>query len=206
MSETRFWDRIAVKYAARPISDMESYQRKLDETRACLTPDSEVLEIGCGSGTTAIAHAPFVGHIRATDISKRMLEIAADRARQAGVENVAFEQVEVGALTADDGRYDCVMAHSLLHLLPDMDAAIAEAYRWLRPGGVFVSSTICLGDMSALFRLVIPGMRWVGLAPFVRFVREDALVGSLERAGFAIETRWRPSRNKAVFVIARKPG
>lgn len=99
MTEARFWNRIATKYATLPISDMEPYQRKLVETQACLTPESEVLEIGCGAAMTAIAHAPFVKHIRATDISGRMLEIARKRARKAGVENIRFEQASTDALT-----------------------------------------------------------------------------------------------------------
>ena len=70
MSQTsKFWDKIAEKYAKRPIADEAAYQRKLAVTRDYFRPDMEVLEFGCGTGTTAINHAPYVKHIRATDIS-----------------------------------------------------------------------------------------------------------------------------------------
>ena len=82
----------------------------------------EVLEIGCGTGTTAIAHAPFVGHIRATDLSPRMVEIAKDKAKAAGIDNVSFEALSVDALDVPGASIDVVMAHNILHLLEDKEA------------------------------------------------------------------------------------
>ncbi len=73
---SRFWDRIADRYARRPVADAKAYQKKLQITRDFLRPDMIVLKFGCGTGATAIAHAPFLKHIQATDISSRMIEIA----------------------------------------------------------------------------------------------------------------------------------
>lgn len=47
----RFWDRIAEKYAKQPIANPEAYEEKLRLTRRRLTPDSSVLEFGCGTGS-----------------------------------------------------------------------------------------------------------------------------------------------------------
>ena len=74
--EASFWDRHAEGYSKRPIADDAAYQKKLKVTREYFQPDMEVLEFGCGTGSTAISHAPFVKHIRATDISSKMIEIA----------------------------------------------------------------------------------------------------------------------------------
>ena len=68
-----FWNRIAAKYAASPISDEAAYARKLELTRARLRPDMEVLEFGCGTGGTARLHAPHVRSYRATDFSPAMI-------------------------------------------------------------------------------------------------------------------------------------
>ena len=73
---SRFWDKIADRYAKKPVSDEAAYQKKLRVTRDYLRPDMDVLEFGCGTGSTAITHAPFVKHIQAIDISSRMIEIA----------------------------------------------------------------------------------------------------------------------------------
>ena len=63
--EARFWNKLADRYSRRPISDEATYEKKLEITRQYFRPDMEVLEIGCGTGTTAIAHAPYVKHILA---------------------------------------------------------------------------------------------------------------------------------------------
>ena len=83
---------MAVKYAAQPIADEAAYQCKLAKTQEYLRPNMEVLEIGCGTGGTAIIHAPFVAHIRAVDISKEMIAISQSKAAEAGVAEAGFEQ------------------------------------------------------------------------------------------------------------------
>ena len=55
MQETmKFWDGIAEKYAKRPISDMAAYEYTLGRTRSYLKPEDQVLELGCGTGSTAL--------------------------------------------------------------------------------------------------------------------------------------------------------
>jgi cyclopropane fatty-acyl-phospholipid synthase-like methyltransferase len=73
---SRFWDRIADRYARKPVPDEAVYQKKLQLTRAHLRPDMHVLEFGCGSGITALSHAPYVASIHGIDSSARMVEIA----------------------------------------------------------------------------------------------------------------------------------
>ena len=68
-----FWDKVAERYSKKPVADEAAYQTKLRVTREYFRPDMQVLEIGCGTGSTAIAHAPFVEHICATDISPKMM-------------------------------------------------------------------------------------------------------------------------------------
>ncbi len=203
---SRFWDGVAERYAKRPVPDEETYRRKLDLAREVLTPDSEVLELGCGTGSTAIALAPHAKRILAADYSAKMLEIAREKARAAGVQNVEFQQAGVDDLDLPDASVDAVLAMNLLHLLDDRDAALATVFRLLKPGGAFVSGTACLGDMSVLIRAILPLARAVGMAPPVRIFTADALAASVASAGFGIVHDWRPGRNKAVFIVARKPG
>ena len=88
--DAQFWDKIARKYSKRVIPDQESYEFKLLKTRDYLTPAMNVMEIGCGTGSTALAHAPFVKRIVATDISSKMIDIARQKATEQGIENVEF--------------------------------------------------------------------------------------------------------------------
>lgn len=206
MSRTdRFWDRIAKRYAARPVADEASYQKKLEITRAYLDETSDVLEIGCGTGSTAILHAPRVRHIRAVDCSANMLDIASEKALEAGVTNIDFEKADIDGLDLPQARYDVVLALSILHLVDDRDAVIARLFDALKPGGVLVSSTGCVGDDMAWIRFIAPLGRSVGLLPLIRVFTREQLRASFERAGFAIEHDWKPGTGKAVFIVGRKP-
>lgn len=201
---SQFWDRHAADYAKRPVADEAAYQRKLKVTQDYLKPEMEVLEFGCGTGTTSIIHAPFVRHIRAIDISKKMLGIAQAKAKSGHVKNVTFEQSSIDDLNATDATYDAVMGHSILHLLENKEAVIAKAYRMLKPGGIFVTSTACLGGTMPLLKSILPIGRYFGLLPLVKFFTAEELVGNLTDAGFQINYQWQPDKNKAVFIIATK--
>lgn len=198
----KFWDRIAKSYSQRPIADEAAYQKKLEVTRQYLKPDMEVLELGCGTGSTAIKHAPFVRHIRAVDISSKMIEIA--RAKATDIANVTFEQATVENLDVPKESVDAVLALSLLHLLEDKEAAIAKIHGMLKPGGLFVSSTACLGDTMKWFKLVAPIGRFFGVIPTVKIFTVQELVDSLTSAGFDIDHQWQPAPGKAVFIVAKK--
>lgn len=200
-----FWDRIADKYAASPVADPEAYDHKLRLTQAKMDPGMTVFEFGCGTGTTALTHAPHVAEVHATDVSARMIEIARRKAADASADNVVFSQASIEDWSAPDGSYDMVMGHSVLHLLEDRHAAIAKAYRLLRPGGLFVTSTTCLADRLWFLYPVLKAGRLLGYLPPVRFFTARRLARDMESAGFEVETEWQPSKSKALFLIARKP-
>lgn len=200
----RFWDKIAAKYARTPIKDEAAYQRKLGMTRAYLTPEAQVYEFGCGTGSTALAHAPFAAEIVATDLSAAMVRIARDKAD--GVDNVSFGQGTLGDMAATGRKFDMVMGHSILHLLPDLDAALCDVRGMLAPGGVFVSSTACVKDILPAFGLIAAPGRWLGLLPYVSVFRKAELLAAFDRAGFEIVEEFQPGRKAAVFLVARPRG
>ncbi|MGD8930264.1 MAG: class I SAM-dependent methyltransferase [Lysobacterales bacterium] len=200
-----FWDKRAEKYAQRPVADQESYNKKLEMTRSYFQNDSEVLEIGCGTGSTALAHAPYVKHVLATDISPAMIEIARGKAEAGQSDNVSVEVQACEGLEIRESSYDIILALNLLHLLEDPQAAVTAAWRGLKPGGVFVTSTACVGDMSWYFRVIARVGHFIGLIPLVRVFTLAQLLQSLIDAGFVVDQQWVPKKNAAAFVIARKP-
>ncbi len=201
---SRFWDRMAERYSKRPIADEAAYQKKLLVTREYFEPHMEVLELACGTGSTAIAHAPYVKHIRAIDISSKMIAIAQGKADDASVSNVSFEQSNIDELSVPDQTLDAVMGLSILHLLEDKEAAIAKVHQMLKPGGVFVTSTACIGDMMKIFKLIVPIGRFFGLMPLVKVFTTTELKGSLTAAGFEIDYEWQPKKVAGLFIVAKK--
>ena len=202
----KFWDRIAKRYARQPVADEAAYQRKLEITRSYFEPHMDVLEFGCGTGSTAIVHAPHVRRIDAIDISSGMVDIARGKAKEAGLENVHFEQATLEEVTAADESKDMVLGLSILHLLDDREQALGKVFALLKPGGRFISSTACLADSHAWLKpLVFVGSR-LGLLPSVWFFSRSELEQELIGQGFELEQTWQPGKRKAVFIVARKPG
>ena len=189
-TSTKFWDKIADKYSKQPIADEASYQKKLQVTQGYFRPDWSVLEFGCGTGGTAIIHAPFVRHIRAIDISSEMIKIAKSKAKAQNIDNVTFEQLTIEELEVEDCRYDAVLGLSILHLLENKEAAIAKVYKMLKPGGIFVTSTTCMGDAYRWFKLIAPIGKALGFFPLVRVFTTQNLIDSLTDAGFALDYQW----------------
>ena len=200
----KFWDRIADRYAAKPVPVQAVYKRKLEITRELLKPTASVLELGCGTGSTAITLAPHAEHILATDVSTRMIEIARDKARIKGVSNIDFQQVSVERVHADESSLDAVLAHSLLHLIADWRRVLANAHRSLRPGGLLITSTMCLSDGFSFLRPIAAPGRWLGLLPQLTFFSQATLERAIEDAGFHIEQAWQPGSRRGVFHVARK--
>lgn len=199
-----FWDRHADGYAKRPVANEASYPHKLAKSREYFRSDMDALELGCGTGSTALVHAPYVRHILATDISAKMLEIAERKKAEASIQNVTFQQETLKAFKAPEESFDAISALSLLHLLEDKEAVIAKVYRLLKPGGVFITSTVCLGETMKFFKLLGPIGKFFGLLPTIKVFTVPELLQSLTHASFAIDYQWQPEKGKSVFIVAKK--
>ena len=205
ITKASFWDRSARRYAARPVADEKAYQTTLELTRAWLKPTDQVLEIGCGTGSTAIRLAPHAGRITGSDISPEMIAIAEERCREAGPGNVSFLAAALSDARLESTVFDAVIAFNVLHLLEDLPAALVRAGKLLRPGGLLISKTPCLGDMSVLLRLVIPAMQLFGKAPPVSYFGKDALRRAMDEVGFDIEeSGLHAAGGHSLFIVARK--
>jgi ubiquinone/menaquinone biosynthesis C-methylase UbiE len=205
ITPAQFWDRVAPGYSQSPIADTQSYARKLAATQARMQPNMKVLEFGCGTGSTALEHAPHVAHIDATDISAAMIAIGHQKAVDAGISNVSFKQSSLEEFEAD-GSYDMVLALNLLHLVPDRPAALAKIHRLLKPDGFFISSTVCLADRMWYLRPVIPVLQWIGKAPYVSFTGAKDVLHEMSAAGFEEQEHFAHGRANSLFVIATRKG
>lgn len=224
----RFWDKRARKYAARPIRNMAAYEQTMARTRAHLRTTDRVLEVGCGTGSTALLLADSVEQITASDYASAMIEIARESAGDQRIGNVRFIHADLFAgpdtapapdatigndddtIGADDNAvqpasFDVVLAFNLLHLLADTPAAIRSISALLKPGGLFISKTVCLGENGGLWRLPLAIMRPLGLAPYVGFLTIEALETCVTDAHFEIvETGSFPASPPSRFIVARK--
>lgn len=202
-----FWDKIAEKYAAKPVKNAAAFERKQAITREHLRPESKVVEIGCGTGSLALDLSPFAGHIHAVDISAEMLRIANEKKQARGVANVTFHQGTLdGPDTFQPGSFDLALAYSILHLVPDRLHVLRSLWGLLKPGGSFISSNVCLGDTWLPYGPLISVARWLGKAPVVHSYDRETIVREMRAVGFAhIQPRDVGTEKTIAFIIARKP-
>jgi 2-polyprenyl-3-methyl-5-hydroxy-6-metoxy-1,4-benzoquinol methylase len=134
-----------------------------------------------------------------------MVEIAQRKADAEKITNVTFEQAAIDELGVSDETLDAVLGLSILHLLESKEDVIAKVHGMLKPGGIFVTSTACLGDtMLKYIKLIAPIGRFLGLLPLVEVFTKKELEDDLTDAGFQIDYQWQPGKGKAVFIVAKK--
>lgn len=124
-----------------------------DELR--LQPDEAVLEVGCGAGTLWTQNLDRLSPgcaITLTDFSPGMVDAA--RAALGSRPQFTFQVADAQALPFADAAFDVVIANHMLYHVPDIDAALHEFVRVLRPGGRFYASTVGRGHLKGITDLV----------------------------------------------------
>lgn len=204
MTDAAFWDRIAPKYAKSAISNPGAYEETLARTRSHLGSGARVLELGCGTGSTALKLAPGTARYVGTDISDGMIGIARGKPSKGESRPEFRTAASVARAFAGEG-FDTVLAFNLFHLVPDLKADLAAIHAHLPEGGLFISKTPALKGRWYLRRLVL-AMRPVGQVPgSVRFLGVGELDAMIAAAGFRIvETRLYPPSTPSRFVVGRK--
>jgi ubiquinone/menaquinone biosynthesis C-methylase UbiE len=203
----RFWDRMARKYAADPIADISGYERTLDAARSYLKPGDAAYEFGCGTGTTALRLAASVARIVATDISSEMIAIAREKASAESCANAVFEVGTPDAAPWPDASFDVALGFNILHLIEAREAALKGVHRLLKPGGLFISKTVLMGELNIGIRLVLPAMQFIGQAPYVATFSAEDLERDIVAVGFEIVERARHgarAKDPRVFLVGRK--
>jgi enediyne biosynthesis protein CalE5 len=102
-----------------------------------LVPGQRVLELACGPGSVGLAVAPLVapGEVVLSDVAAEMVAVAAERAAEQGLRNVATRVLDIEAIDEPDASYDAVLCREGLMFATDHARAARELVRVLRPGG-----------------------------------------------------------------------
>ncbi|HET9140022.1 class I SAM-dependent methyltransferase [Actinophytocola sp.] len=196
----RYWDRKSRSYD----KEMRFWDRRLfGDARpwACGQAAGEVLEVAVGTGLN-LPFYPDDVTLTGVDLSDRMLDLARARAADLGRE-VSLQHGDAHALVFADACFDTVVCTFGLCAIPDIDAAIDEMVRVLRPGGRLIlvdhiaSSSRAIRGVQRLLELVT--------APLAgeHFLRRP--LHHIHTRGLEIEQRQRFKLGLVERLVARKP-
>lgn len=124
-------------FDAGPLAFRDRYGRRTVE-RLHLAPGARVLDVGCGSGASAIPAAQSVGaggRVIGVDLAEKLLALAQAKAAALKLNNVVFRQADMEALGAPSDAFDAVISVFSIFFAPDMVTQARELWRMVRPGG-----------------------------------------------------------------------
>jgi len=179
----------------------------LARARAALVPPATrpgavLVDMGCGAGLLA-PHVAGLGYrLAGLDLTRSALVQAAGHGE-------AAVQADVTALPLADACADVVCAGEILEHVTDLRAAVAEACRVLRPGGVLVVDTLAATFLARLLVITvaerIPGAAPPGLHDPALFVDRKVLVDECARHGVRLQlTGLRPSAWSVLHWLLRR--
>jgi 2-polyprenyl-6-hydroxyphenyl methylase/3-demethylubiquinone-9 3-methyltransferase len=165
-------------------------------------PGAVLVDMGCGAGLLA-PHVAGLGYrLVGVDLTRSALT-------QAASHGVTAVQGDVTALPVADGCADVVCAGEILEHVTDLRAAVREACRVLRPGGVLVIDTIAATALARMLVITvaerIPGAAPPGLHDPALFVDRQVLIAECARHGVRLElTGLRPSVRSLLQWLRRE--
>jgi len=185
MDDKNYWERHARNYDAslrwvlgRPLP------RMLELASGAVRGKRRVLEVAAGTGIVTSAIAQTSDSIVATDYAVAMVEALERRVQRDGLNNVMCEQADIYSLSYPAGEFDAVVAANVLHLVPDLPAALKALRHVTKPGGLLVAPTFC-HDQTKVSWLLSRLFAITGFPAHRRFTMQS-LLEDLVASGLAL--------------------
>ncbi|RXZ80727.1 class I SAM-dependent methyltransferase [Paenibacillaceae bacterium] len=199
-----FWDKTASKYDQVEMKDEQTYLNIIQRTQKHLKLSDIVLDFGCGTGLISNEIAQYVKEIHAIDISSNMIEIADKKAKERNIANISYAHSTIFDERVKKGSFDVILVIHVLHLLEDEHIVLQRINELLKPGGLLISATPCVGEKIFLRNLLFFAGR-VGLVPTIKSFKVRNLVDTIEKGNFSIvESDCLKKSSQEYFIVARK--
>lgn len=186
----------------------KAYDKTLKHILRYTNPTDCVLDFACGTGLVSLRLAPHVQTITAIDISPEMIRAAVKKQQAApslSGAQLSFSVMDLFSPALSPDSFDVVLACNVLLYLKERTRALSRIRTLLRPNGIFLSATDCLGDRFSREALRKWYLSHTGQMPFVSFDSKRRLMKDIQAAGFQIletETLFQSPTN--LFVAAKR--
>jgi len=142
----KFWDRAAKDFADHEKQTQLSENRDFITTLKYLSVDDTILDYGCATGIISNAIAGKVKEIHGIDISSKMIEIAKRKAGELNIKNIHYAHATIYDDRYQKESFNVILAFRILHMLENPEVVMRRINELLKPGGVFISVTTCMGQ------------------------------------------------------------
>ena len=148
LAQQRFGANAEAYATSKTHAQGKSLQRLIELTQP--QPYWRVLDVATGAGHTALAFAPQVAHVIASDITPEMLAQAASLAKERGIKNVTTHIADAEQLPFDDGSFDLVTCRIAPHHFADVQHFVNECERVLKANALLaVDDNVAPEDVEA---------------------------------------------------------
>jgi 2-polyprenyl-3-methyl-5-hydroxy-6-metoxy-1,4-benzoquinol methylase len=207
----KFWDRIASKFDNSVHKYEPAYRMVFAGARKYLKANDTVLNVGCGTGKEAIEFNNLVKEIQAIDISAKMIEVAKRKTQELDITTITYTQTSIDDEQFQKETYDVILAFNVLHAMKDTPKVMQRLHELLKPGGLMISTTTCMGEQRTLkgflISLIVFLLSKTSFVPYLRFFKTKELKESVRQGGFQIlETNSADESGfPNYFIAAKKP-
>ena len=201
-----FWNRRSEVFDKQVLSVYENaYRKTVKRSAAFLKKEDRVFEIGCGTGVATIPLSKYVKEITATDISENMIQKAREKAKNQSKDNIIFRTGELTEMEVEPERYDVVAAYNVLWYMKNQEEVLKKIYEVLKPGGIFLSATDCLGRNLSKDSVKKFWKSKLHLMPYVAFDTPISLMRKIQKNDFEVLEIVNLHKNPPnIFIAAKK--
>ena len=201
-----FWNRRSEVFDKQVLSVYENaYRKMVKRSAAFLKKEDRVFEIGCGTGVATIPLSKYVKEITATDISENMIQKAREKAKNQSKDNIIFRTGELTEMEVEPESYDVVAAYNVLLYMKNQEEVLKKIYEVLKPGGIFLSATDCLGRNLSKDSVKKFWKSKLHLMPYVAFDTPISLIRKVQKNDFEVLEIVNLHKNPPnIFIAAKK--
>ena len=206
----KFWDKLSNKFDKRARHFEQTTIKTVENTNKYLNVSDIVLDYGCATGIITYEIAGNVKEVHGIDISSKMIEAAKRKAGERKIENINFAQATIFDERYKRESFDVILAFNIIHfLLEDTQKVMQRINELLKPGGLIISSTACLGEKKTFLSFLLFFLSFIltkiGIVPNMRFFKISELEDLITNGNFQIvKTESLNHSPEEYFIVAKK--